>query len=206
MKMGFWPSFRRKQTLKIEQQEGSTPVEPIDDLGRKSMKTMRFWLVSMIALLTLSANASAQVPEDLGTYTDWRAFRVVETTGQVVCFMATQPQSSKPDNLRRGPIWLLIAHRPGVEKSVVSFESGFPFQTNNEPIASIGNQRFAMFTKGRETAWGHPNDDGTLVNAMKRGLTVSLDSRSSRGNNINDVFSLRGFTKAFNKISEACGI
>ena len=170
------------------------------------MKTLRFWLVSMIALLTLGANASAQVPEDLGNFTDWRAFRVVETTGQVVCFMATQPQSSKPDNLRRGPIWLLIAHRPGVERSVVSFESGFPFQTNNEPIASIGNQRCALFTKGGETAWGHPNDDGTLVNAMKRGLTIAVDSRSSRGNNINDVFSLRGFTKAFNKISEACGL
>lgn len=178
----------------------------LNDAGIKSMKTMRFWLVSMIALFSLSANASAQVPENLGTYTDWRAYRVVETTGQVVCFMATQPQSSNPDGLRRDPIWLLIAHRPGVEKNVVSFEAGFPFQANNEPIAAIGNQRFAMFTKGGETAWGHPNDDGTLISAMKRGLTISVDSRSSRGNNIKDVFSLRGFTKAFNKITEACGL
>lgn len=170
------------------------------------MKTMRSWLVSIIALLALGVNASAQVPEDLGNFTDWRTFRVVEPTGQVVCFMASQPQSSKPDNLRRGAIWLLIAHRPGVEQNVVSFESGFPFKSGNEPIASIGNQRFAMFTKGGETAWGHPNDDGTLINAMKRGLTVAIDSRSSRGNNINDVFSLRGFTKAFNKISEACNL
>jgi len=170
------------------------------------MKTLRFWLLSLMTLCALSTTATAQVPEDLGTFTDWRAYRVVESTGQVVCFMATQPQSSKPDNLRRGQIWLLVAHRPGVEKNVVSFESGFPFQANNEPIAGIGNQRFAMFTKGGETAWGHPNDDGTLVNAMKRGLTVSVDSRSARGNNINDVFSLRGFTKGFDKISEACGV
>ena len=41
---------------------------------------------------------------------------------------------------------------------------------------------------------------------MKRGLTLTIDSRSSRGNNINDVFSLRGFTKAFNKITEACNL
>ncbi|MDG1414211.1 MAG: hypothetical protein P8R39_02585 [Alphaproteobacteria bacterium] len=41
---------------------------------------------------------------------------------------------------------------------------------------------------------------------MKRGLTLAIDSRSARGNNINDVFSLRGFTKAFNKITEACNL
>ena len=122
--------------------------------------------------------------------------------------MATQPQSSKPDNLRRGPIWLLIAHRPGVEKRTsCPLRRVSPFEANNEPIASIGNQRFAMFTKGGETAWGHPNDDGTLGRRHETGPDAEPSTAGHRVATTSTTSSrCAAFTKAFNKISEACGI
>lgn len=170
------------------------------------MNNLRFWLLSLIAVLASVSVAAAQKPEKLGDFTAWQAFRMVEPSGQVVCWMLTDPQSSQPGNLRRGDPWLLVAHRPGQETRVISFESGFPMDASKRPIASVGGKNFAMFSKGGETAWSHPEDDAAMITALKRGLSLTIESRSARGNDIRDQFSLRGFTKAYDKISQACNV
>ena len=45
-----------------------------------------------------------------------------------------------------------------------------------------------------------------MITALKRGLSLTIESRSARGNDIRDQFSLRGFTKAYDKISQACNV
>ena len=170
------------------------------------MNNLRFWLLSLIAVLASGSIAAAQKPEKLGDFTAWQAFRMVEPSGQVVCWMLTDPQVSEPGNLRRGDPWLLVAHRPGQETRVISFESGFPMDASKRPIASVGGKNFAMFSKGGETAWSHPDDDASMITALKRGLSLTIESRSARGNDIRDQFSLRGFTKAYDKISQACNV
>ena len=66
------------------------------------MNNLRFWLLSLIAVLASGSIAAAQKPEKLGDFTAWQAFRMVEPSGQVVCWMLTDPQASEPGNLRRG--------------------------------------------------------------------------------------------------------
>ena len=41
-----------------------------------------------------------------------------------------------------------------------------------------------------------------LIASMKAGITMLVDGVSTRGTEIRDTFSLRGFTKAYNRISE----
>ena len=105
------------------------------------MNNLRFWLLSLIAVLASGSIAAAQKPEKLGDFTAWQAFRMVEPSGQVVCWMLTDPQASEPGNLRRGDPWLLVAHRPGQETRVISFESGFPMDASKRPIASVGGKK-----------------------------------------------------------------
>lgn len=162
------------------------------------------FVIALAGLMALPAQA--QRPQSLGAFTDWHAFRAVEGNGQLVCFMTSRPTKSVGAEGRlRGPVTLLVTHRPGVETNVVSLEAGFPFDPELNPVASIGNKRFALFTQG-ETGWAYPDDDSKLIEQMKAGLTLLLDSVSTRGTEIRDTFSLRGFTKAHNRISEACRI
>ena len=80
----------------------------------------------ILALTTMTSGAAeAQRPQSLGVFTDWQAFQAVEGNGQLVCFIASKPTNSQGDYTRRGPIWLLVAHRPGVQTKVVSMEAGF---------------------------------------------------------------------------------
>ena len=60
------------------------------------MNNLRFWLLSLIAVLASGSVAAAQKPEKLGDFTAWQAFRMVEPSGQVVCWMLTDPQSRSP--------------------------------------------------------------------------------------------------------------
>lgn len=168
---------------------------------------IRLIVTGLILTLTTMASgaAEAQRPQSLGVFTDWQAFQAVEGNGQLVCFIASKPTNSQGDYTRRGPIWLLVAHRPGVQTNVVSMEAGFSFKPDANPVATIDSSRFALFTQ-RETGWAFPDDDDDLIASMKAGITMLVDSVSTRGTEIRDTFSLRGFTKAYNRISEACRI
>ena len=76
---------------------------------------------------------------------------------------------------------------------------------SKRPIASVGGKNFAMFSKGGEAAWSRPENDAAMITALKRSLSLTI-GRSAQGNDIRDQFSLRGFTKAYDKISQACNV
>ena len=63
-----------------------------------------------------------------------------------------------------------------------------------------------MFTDG-DTAWNaKPKDDGRMVKAMRAGATMTASGVSGRGTKTRDVFSLKGFTKAYAEMKKACDI
>ena len=51
-------------------------------------------------------------------------------------------------------------------------------------------------------AW--TNEDNKVVFAMKKGLKLIITGESNRGTITNDTYSLKGFTAAFNKLTEDC--
>ena len=67
-------------------------------------------------------------------------------------------------------------------------------------------QEFDLFTKN-DGAWNYDrSNDRAMVAAMKRGLSMVITGRSSRGTVTTDTYSLRGFTAAYNAISDACRV
>ena len=88
----------------------------------------------ILALTTMTSGAAeAQRPQSLGVFTDWQAFQAVEGNGQLVCFIASKPTNSQGDYTRRGPIWLLVAHRPGGPDKSRQHGSRLFIQTRREP-------------------------------------------------------------------------
>ena len=57
-----------------------------------------------------------------------------------------------------------------------------------------------------ETAWSFPEDDTNLTRALRAGSTLTIETKSWRGTEIRDTFSLRGVTAMHNRISQECGV
>ena len=62
-----------------------------------------------------------------------------------------------------------------------------------------------MFTDGTEAFIEDDADQPRLVNAMKRGSTMRLETMSAEGTQTTYEFSLAGITAALRAAADACG-
>ncbi len=161
-------------------------------------------LAAVIGVLPPSG-ARAQAIERLGDFSDWSAFKY-EESGNVICFMASEPTKAEGNYSRRGQVHAMVTHRPGENRSdEVSIQAGYLYQENAPVEVQVGALKVRLFTEG-ESAWTVDKDtDRQLVQAMIKGSTMVVQGTSSRGTNTMDTYSLSGFTRAYQAISQACG-
>ena len=82
--------------------------------------------------------------------------------------------------------------------------AGYNFQPNSNPDVTIGDIKFQLFTSGSR-AWSFsPSEDDKIVKYLKNSMKMKVVGTSSRGTITNDTYSLVGFSKAYQKINEAC--
>ena len=82
--------------------------------------------------------------------------------------------------------------------------AGYNYKTNSNPEIIIDQKKFQLFTSGSR-AWSFsPSDDEKIIKFLKKSMKMKVIGTSSRGTITTDMFSLRGFSKAFQKINEAC--
>lgn len=164
-------------------------------------------IILTVATAGIAHGQQAELIESSGA---WNAYKYTDTDGGLVCFVSSKPSQMEGNYSRRGPVWLQITHRQEPEsaankKNVVSFSAGFRFAEDHQPILTIGSDRFRMHTQD-ETAWSFPDDDVDLTRALRDGANLVMESRSWRGTEIRDTFSLSGVTAMHNLISEECGV
>ncbi len=163
------------------------------------------FLSLVIAGLLSGLSAHAQnAPRLIGKYRAWEAF-VYKESGKQVCFILTDPSSTKPENVRRGQIYIVVTHRPADSvRDEVSVYVGYPLRDKTEASVTIGNKNFQLFTSG-QSAWAYNSaDDKAIVKAMVRGSDLIVKGTSQRGTATTDKYSLLGFTAARNAINKAC--
>lgn len=169
---------------------------------------LRVSIQTILTVLLVSGTlASARAADKvLGLFGDWGAqtFSEDKHTG---CSIWSQPTKDKGDYSKRGPIYAYVTHRPWDKRlNEVSFSAGYTYKKESTVQVLIGGQKFTLFTDG-ETAWSRSSkDDKALVDAMKRGSSMTVTGFSSRGTKTTDSYSLTGFTKAFDTIGKACHV
>lgn len=150
--------------------------------------------------------AQDAVVEPVSKHRDWTVYKFKDG-GSDACFITSAAKTARtePRGRSRGAVTIQVTHRPGAGTfDEVSYASGYPFQDDSTVRASIGSQRFNLFTSG-STAWTtSTGEDEKLVRAMKAGATMRVQGTSSRGAKSNDTFSLSGFTAAYNAMNRIC--
>ena len=154
----------------------------------------------------LLANGVARADDSVGTFGDWHV-QTYDEGGGKVCLMWGQPTKSQGNYTRRGDVYTYVTQRPSKKRlNEVSISIGYPFKKESAVSVSVGKSNFLMFTDV-DTAWNaKPKDDVRMVKAMRAGATMTASGVSGRGTKTRDVFSLKGFTKAYAEMNKACSI
>lgn len=160
---------------------------------------------ALFLLVSLALPVVAAEPKLLGTYKDWDAFQLGSGSSKQ-CYIVSQPKTKAPAGVNHGKVYIMVAHKPARKvRGEVNVIAGYTFKANSSVSAVIGSLNEKMFTSGKE-AWTYDTGgDKRLVNGMKKGSNLRVRGASARGTNTSYLFSLSGFTAAYNRISQACG-
>ncbi len=162
--------------------------------------------LAALAMLLMASAASADDVKTLGSFGSgkWQAHTYNED-GRKACYMTGQPIKDEGKYTKRGDIYVMVTHRPAQKiRDEVSFWAGYDFKEESRVEVAIDGQKFEVYPH-QEIAWApDAESDRKLVAAMKAGNTMVVRGTSQRDTATKDTYSLSGFTKAYNTISEAC--
>ena len=164
-------------------------------------------LVLSIVLLSTSLAILAQSePRQLDTHRDWGSYVLEDANGKV-CYIASDPEESSPAMDGRAKTWVLVTHRPAANvKNEVGIIAGYTYQGGTQVNVIIDTEKFEMFTQD-DGAWLRtPEEEISVVEAMKKGRRMTVVGYSANGVTTTDKYSLLGFTAAHRAISKECGL
>ena len=167
---------------------------------------MRYFICFILALATFPCLAAKDPNlENLGTFGNWTAYTYHDEMGRI-CYIATEPQKSSGKYTKRDDVFLMVTHRPQEKAyNVVNVVAGYTYKKKSVPTLTIDNKKAVSLVSHEDTAWAKDaKTDTALVEQMKAGSNGILKGTSKRGTLTTDTFSFKGFSKAYEKINEAC--
>jgi invasion protein IalB len=146
-----------------------------------------------------------QTPKELSRFADWTALSYREDKNDV-CYAASYPKKEEGHKSKPGETNLLVTHWPSQKHfGVLSVTADYAFKKGSNVELEIDKNKFQLFTDGK-TAWAPEGDDAKIVKAMKAGNQLIVRGTTEQGKRTTDIYSLRGFSKALEAASKACGV
>jgi hypothetical protein len=188
---------------------------PVASVWIPAIRAASVWAATILTAMVLTAvtipttigSALAATKQTfLGQHGNWYTYRLKETSG-LTCYMISKPVRTRGKFKKRGDVFAFITHRPKEgERDVVNFQAGYTYKAKSTVTVNIGDKSFPL-TTSKDTAWSKkPADDKAMIKVMIKGNTMKAKGFPSRGGQITDTYSLRGFTSAYKKITRACGL
>jgi hypothetical protein len=173
---------------------------------------MKRWLLAggmaaAMAAAVAAGPARAANPVPINRFTDWLA-QTYDDNGKTLCYATSAPKKQAGNFKSRGNPYIAITHAPqsGV-RDQVSYIAGYELKPNSEVILTIGNQNFSLSVLQKDRAWAKDATvDKAMIDAMRKGSSLTVKGTSSRGTDITDTYSLLGFSKAYQAIGAACKV
>ena len=141
---------------------------------------------------------------------DYKTWSVFAKKNKELCYAIAMPIKSKGSYTLRGRVSIVVARRPKEDsKNFIGIDFGYAFPDDAKVKITIDqNTDFELHTFG-QTAWTDPKDksklDDVIINEMIKGIDLEVFGKSKRGTDTRDLYSLKGFAKAYKKIKETCG-
>jgi len=118
------------------------------------------------------------------------------------CYIGSAPNKiDMPEGKKRGDTYILVYRLNHSKDAIVQISAGYPYKKDLKVSVIIDKSNFNFYSED-DTAW--TNDDNKVIFAMKKGLELSVVGESSRGTKTKDIYTLNGFTAAYNKLFKDC--
>jgi len=155
---------------------------------------MKNYLTFFIFILILTFATSSYANVEMGK---WNFIKEVD-----YCFIGSAPvETDLPESKQRGITYILVYRINKSKDAIVQIAAGYPYKKDQNVDVTIGNVQFDFYSDD-DTAWS--NDDNKVIFAMKKGIKLTVNGESSRGTKITDIYTLKGFTAAYNQLFNDC--
>jgi len=166
---------------------------------------------ALLALACSGTASAADAPKLLGKFDDWAAYTYGSGADRI-CYVLSEPTKQEPAAAKRGDVYFMVTHRPGRNiRNEISQRAGYPYSPTSKPFATVGKDKFQMFTGvsegGEHQYWAwldKTTDEAKMVKAIRAGSSMVIKGTSSRKTMTTDTYSLKGSGKALDKIDDAC--
>ncbi len=157
----------------------------------------------LFLIFFISTNAWSDQPKSIGKYKNWEAFTYTGAKGKI-CFAQTAPLERSPKSLKRDSSRLFVTFRKEEKiKNELSVTSGHIYKQSSV-IAKSGKNEFAFFSQGNFAWLIDGEEEFNLIKTMKKASKLSVSAKTSTGNETKDLYSMMGFTKAYNTARKSC--
>jgi invasion protein IalB len=178
----------------------------INTLAFHTARKDRFMRLSFLTLLACTALTAAVKPavaqEFFSSYGNWHVF-TVQKGGEKLCYMASEPVKRSGGAKRSGSPYLMITSRSDTVDEV-SASSGYSYKQDSKVQIETGKTKFEFFTRD-DLAWAYDTEqDSRLVNAMKKGHSVTVRGTPAGKGSSQDTYSLQGVGAAYKKMKSEC--
>jgi len=122
----------------------------------------------------------------------------------MLCYAVSYPKKKTGNYSRRGEPYAMVTNINGTDDEF-SVTGGYKYKPGTEPRIKIDRKTYKLsLTKG-EIAWPKTDKyDRILTRKMRQGMTMKVTGTSIMGTYSIDTYSLKGFTKAHNRIRQLC--
>ena len=128
---------------------------------------------------------------------NWQFIKDVE-----YCFIQSSPiKTDIPEGKSRGDYGILVYTMNNNPELIVQITAGFNYKSSSSIEVKIDQGSYDFYTDA-DTAWA--KDDKKVIYAMKKGLEFVTTGISSKGTKVVDIYTLKGFTLAVNKLADDC--
>ena len=155
---------------------------------------MKNYLTFFIFILILTFATSSYANVEMGK---WNFIKEVD-----YCFIGSAPvETDLPESKQRGITYILVYRINKSKDTIVQIAAGYPYKKDQNVDVTIDNVQFDFYSDD-DTAWS--NDDNKVIFAMKKGIKLTVNGESSRGTKTTDIYTLKGFTAAYNQLFNDC--
>lgn len=151
--------------------------------------------------------------EELVQAQSWTGIRVTQAQSALSCVLFARPTGSffvddkGLDMVPRGERAAYISWPLGQassETGQISFGIGHATSQTTAPLLVIDGQAGYRLLADGDAAYTHPQDDGAIREALRRGSGMFVQSELSNGQIVRDTYSLIGVQAATEKMIAAC--
>ena len=155
---------------------------------------MKNYLTFLIFILTFAFATSSHAKVEKGKW------NFVKDTDY--CYIGSAPiETDLPEDKQRGATYILVYRINKSKDAIVQITAGYPYKKDQKVGVAIDNAQFDFYSDD-DAAW--TNDDNKVIFAMKKGNKLTVKGESSLGTKTTDIYTLKGFTLAYNQLFNDC--